>query len=169
MATATEISGLIDWIKERWPSASGFRHWERVARDFAMVPMDALWEAARGFYDAGNRTAPTFSELKREAVRIASDRGMTDPRSVGCDIKGHGNWAITDLGRTDADGHPLREAECVDCNTTIIRPAHKLLTVGELAEQQKRGREADPVTGIVGNLAEKWSEPDSDETDRIAP
>ena len=101
-----------------------------------MIPAEAVQEAARAHYNAGERTAPTLSQLRAEGARIAASRGMTDPEANGCDVRNsHSrNWAITDIGGGN------REAMCIDCGTTIIRPANQLLTVGEAAEIAKDGR-----------------------------
>lgn len=182
MATAVEVSSVIDWIKERWPTTSGYRHWERVARDFALIPVEAMYAAARGHYDAGNRTAPSFAELKSESARIASERNMVDPTSIGCDVRGRHsrNWAIDYVRdrngniKTDGEGHPLREAQCLDCGTIKIKRADHLLTVGEVEAVRNATREAPgsperaKAAELIDNLAGAKNIDDID-TERIAP
>ncbi len=147
MTTATEMAGVIDWIKDRWPTSSAYRQWERVVHDFTAIPVTAVSEAARLHYEAGNKIAPTFAELRAEAARLAAQGGLIDPQASSCDVVGHSrNWAITEL----ADG--MRSAECVACGTVIIKKAAALPTVGEAAIIAKEGRmpaEADELADRI--------------------
>ncbi len=151
MTTATEMAGVIEWIKDRWPNSSIHRNWERVVRDFAYIPVTAVHEAASNHYQAGNRNPPSFSELRSEAARIAAEKGLADPNQNGCDIRGSHSRNFAILDHPDKPG--LRIAECLDCGTEWIREAHKLLTVGEAQEVAKHGRPG----------------PDDDLAERIAP
>jgi len=152
MTTSQELLGVIEWIKDRYPSANIYRHWENVHHDFTMIPVSTVFEAAQNHYDAGNKTPPSFSELRKEAARIAGAKGLIDPEANDCDVRGsHSrNWA---LSSTDDKGN--REAMCLDCGSIIIKEAHKLLTVGEAAQVAKGGL-GSPV-------------PHDELTDRIAP
>jgi len=152
MTTSQELLGVIEWIKDRYPSANIYRHWENVHHDFTMIPVSAVQEAAEHHYDEGNKMAPGFPELRKAAIIIAGSKGLIDPNSNNCDVRGsHSrNWA---LSMTDDKGN--REAECLDCGAIIIKEAHKLLTVGEAASVAKGG---------LGPPA-----PHDEITDRIAP
>lgn len=159
MATPTEVARVIEYCEERWPGTRAFRHAEKAAWDFAGIPAKALHAAAHAHFAAGERNAPTLSQLRAEGARQATQMGLTDPQATNCDTRGHhGNWAVEDLrdnkGRikTDDNGSPLREAMCVDCQTTIIRPARHLLTAGEAKE-----------------AAEAASEPADTLSDKVAP
>lgn len=141
--TATELANLIDWIQDRWPNVSALRNWEAVAIDFAGIPSAAVREAAENHYKAGNRTAPTFAELRSEGAKIAGNRGMTDPQANNCDVRNsHSrNWAVVEI-----EGGK-REAQCLDCGSIIIRPAHQLRTVGEVEDGQTAGPAGPASTG----------------------
>jgi hypothetical protein len=145
----SELAKVIDYCEDRWPGTRNFKNWDKAAWDFGSIPAKAVHEAAQNHFAAGERTAPTLSQLRAEGARIAAQRGLTDPQGTNCDVrKAHGAWAIETVydshGRpkTDDKGNTLREAMCVDCGTTVIRPAHQLLTAGEAAEQRETAKEA---------------------------
>lgn len=147
--TPGELAKLAEWAEDRWPGTRAFRNIDRTASDFGGLPAKAVWEAARNHYNAGNRTAPTLSELKAEAARIARGQGLTDPQQAACDTRGrHGAFAIDDIGTKD--GEPWREATCVDCGTTVRKPARHLLTEGEKTDLEARGEApADPIADRI--------------------
>lgn len=144
----TELAKVIDYCEDRWPGTRNFRQWDKAAWDFAGIPAEAVHEAARAHFNQGERTAPTLSQLRAEGARIAAQRGLIDPQSTSCDVRGHHSRsrAITEL----EDGN--REAQCLDCGSTIIRPANQLLTVGEAEEIEQAGREA-PADPIADRIA----------------
>jgi hypothetical protein len=148
MATPTELARVVEYCEDRWPGTRNFRHVEKAAWDFGGIPARALHEAAQHHFTAGERTAPTLSQLRHEGARIAVERGWTDPQTTECATRGHhGARAIEDArdshGRlkTDGNGNPLREGMCVECGDTTIRPAHQLLTEGEKAAQREGAQE----------------------------
>jgi hypothetical protein len=143
-----ELIKVIEYCEDRWPGTRNYRAVEKAAWDFAAIPAEAVHQAAQNHFAAGERSAPTLSQLRAEGARIAAQRGLTDPQGTDCDVrKHHGAWALDwardSHGRTKTDdaGHPLREAMCVDCGTTVIRPANQLLTVGEHEAQREAGQE----------------------------
>ena len=148
----TELAKLIDFMEDRWPSTRNWRHADRIAHDFSGLQDANVWEAARNHYNAGNRNAPTPSELKHAASEIQRGKAGMEADRQNCEKRGRHsrNWAIADLDKTNDKGQPLREGQCVDCGTIIIRPAHQLLTVGEAVEQEKEhGAPADPLADAI--------------------
>ena len=150
MTTANELLGVIDWIKDRYPSSNIYRNWENVHHDFTMLPVSTVQEAAERHYQGGNKQPPSFSELRKEAAMIATGKGIIDPQANNCDVRGsHSrNWA---LSPTDPKGN--REAMCIDCGAIIIKPAHKLLTVGEAALVAAETRLPAPFDPIAEKIA----------------
>lgn len=132
-----ELAKVIDFLEDAWPGTRNFRHAEKLAHAFGGLPARAVWEAANNHFNAGNKHAPTISELKESAAMIARGQAGLEVDRANCDSRGHHsrNWAITDIDKTDDKGQRLREAMCVDCGATVIRPAGQLLTVGEKALQ----------------------------------
>lgn len=149
--TPTELAKVAEWVEARWPGTRNFRETEKFAWDFQTLPDEAVWEAARAYDAAGNKHAPTQSELKRAAREITRGRGLSTATET-CEQRGRHsrNWAIADTGKTDGDGRALREAQCVDCAAIVVRPAHQLPTVGEAAETAARaGDPTDPYADKV--------------------
>lgn len=136
----SELSEVVDYCEDRWPGTRNFRAWDKTAADFSPIPKAGVWEAAHNHFNAGERTAPTLSQLRQQGALLASSQGLGDPADNHCDIRGHHsrNWAIIDI----ADGK--REGECLDCGAIVIRPAHQMATVGEAAARAKEGTPAMP-------------------------
>jgi hypothetical protein len=133
--TPYELTDLVEWIEDRWPGTRNFRNVDRVAHDFAVIPHAAAQLAAEDAFKSGSKYAPTLSELRREAARIAHEHGMLDPSLSSCDTRGfHGVFVIdthdTTVGRV---APAMREATCVECGLTVKALESKLLTVGEQA------------------------------------
>lgn len=148
----SELAKVAEWVEARWPGTRNFRDAEKFAQDFLALPDAAVWEAVRAYDAEGNKHAPTQSELKRTAREITRGRGLTS-EVESCEQRGRHsrNWAVTDTGKTDAEGRPLREAQCVDCAAVVVRPAHQLLTVGEAADAARRA--ADPTDPFADRVA----------------
>jgi len=141
----SELGEVVDYCEDRWPGTRNFRAWDKAAGDFASVPAAGIWEAAHNHFNAGERTAPTLSQLKAQGAMLAASQGMGDPDDNHCDIRGHHsrNWAIADIEATEGSDR-LREAQCLDCGTIIIKPAHQIATVGEAAARLKEGGSSVP-------------------------
>jgi hypothetical protein len=132
----TELAKVVDWIEDRWPGTKAWRYADKIAHDYLNLPETAVWEAAWNYYNSGARTAPTTSELRESALRIARAKGELDPQATDCDARGHhGALAIADL--EPKDGEPRREAQCVDCHTIRIGTPAQFPTVGERAAREK--------------------------------
>lgn len=135
----SQFEELVTWIEERWPTTKNFANWSKVAYDFVAIPLEAGMDAAHNFYNSGAKTAPTISELKAEAARIAAYKNMSDPQATNCEaLGGHGAWAIEDR----PDG-VTREAMCVVCGVIRIGPRESILTKGEIESGLRPRRDAD--------------------------
>jgi hypothetical protein len=133
--TPTEVADQIDWLEQRYPTTRNYRDIEHTYGDFSSIPAEALRMAAENYYNAGNKTAPSLSELRSEAIRIATQRGLIDRSHTSCEARGHhGNLAIVDLPGG------MREAQCVDCETIWRKPAGQLPTAGERAQGARAPR-----------------------------
>lgn len=147
--TPNELADVIEYCEDRWPGTRNFRRFEKVAYDFLSLDAASVREAAQNHYHAGERTAPTLAHLRAEGARIGGQRGHADPASSNCELRKHHSRvrAITEL----PEGK--RQSECLDCGGTIIRPAAKLPTVGELAEAAKIGTLEAPDDVISERIA----------------
>lgn len=151
MATPGELAQIVEYCEHRWPGTRNYRDYGETVHDFTNIPAAALREAAQDHYHSGARTAPALSELRKAAVAISHQRGLNDPNSTSCEVRGDHSrsWAVTPIG----DGKK-REAQCLDCGTVLIRPADQLPTVGEAEDREKGSR---------------LEAPDDEMTQRIAP
>lgn len=147
-----ELAKVVDWIEDRWPGTKAWRYADKIANDFIALPETAVWEAARNYYNAGHRTAPTPAETREAALRIARGAGTFDPQATDCNVRGHhGPLAIELVGK---EGEDKREAMCVDCGTIRYGTSRQFPTVGEREAREKGGLGPDaPEDTIADRIA----------------
>lgn len=146
--TPTELADVIDYCEDRWPGTRNYRAWDRAAYDFIAIPADAVREAAQNHYRAGERTAPTLSQLRAEGARLAAGKGLIDPNTSNCDTLGeHGNWAI------DIADDGTRESTCLRCGATRRGDTKTMLTVGERAALTDRYGAPAPPDEIADRIS----------------
>lgn len=162
--TPAEFAAVIEYLEDRWPGTRNYRNATAAYSDFAHLPAGAARESAQGFYRAGQRLAPAFSELLSATVQASPrHRGDTDPTEGTCDRRRrHGALAIfpdplvaiVDDRRDSLSVPPEhRLAICSDCHAEVIRPASQLQTETEARVHQ----------------AHRQPPPGYDRSDRIAP
>lgn len=136
--TPTAYADVIDYLELRWPDTKTYRNAAALQPDFAALPNDCVWEAARQLYAEGRRMAPTISELLKAATEILRQKpGDRDPWMNDCEAENRDHrWAIV---TTDADERidGIRRTVCALCGAERHTTPRAVPTKSELDARHK--------------------------------